>query len=415
MPCLNNYLPFIKRTVTITPADWDEQTKIATVTIDWAVEGMSVSVNPIKAYMDMFKSVDVQGVYCIEIFNGYIQFVTGTRNVIRESIELELTAYNDGRGEIVNATIVSAANNGIELNTKYDVVVENGEGRINGINPEFKWETPPYDNEGHELTALGAASGNFNNVGGSVFNGAFVTELYLKNNIKEVVNYAMQKTTILKKIYIGKNVTYMGYNNVFRNSTGLKEIEFETPRMEPLIIETSSNNYAFGECTSLEKLYIPSNVIIKGACFANCSSLKTMRFGAGVALENWNNVSFGGGLAVDDFTFEGNAPLSYFGTIFNGWAISAPFTAGKHIFVPYESLTVYSTTTNWVSYASYMNGIGTFTAGATLPTETTDGNWNLTWYATKADLKAGINPITVAPDEFDNEYGEIYCVKTAAE
>lgn len=410
MPCLNSYLPIIKRTVTVASADWDETTKTATVTADWAIAGMSVTVSPRNEYSALFRSLAVQGVYCTQVINGYVQFVTGTHSVMSESIELEITAFNDGRGAIVNTSIVPSLYNGLTSIPTYDLIVENGDARITGIKPNFKWEIPPYDGEGHEITAIGVDGwGDWNN--GSITNDIWVSEVYITNNVKKVFDFAFYQSPNLKKVYIGKQVTYIGDRVAFCNCTALSEIEFERGRTEILVIDTLSNYSTFGGCTALRELTIPENVKLSGHNFRNCTGLKTVRFESPIAMSGY--ASFNNCPAIEDCTFTSETPVSNFGDMLSSYSTSAPYSEGKYIFVPYDKLTAYTTANNWSSRAYYMNGIGKFTAGATLPAQTSDTRFNLTWYATKADLKAGTNAISVAPDTFDNGYGEIYCTKTA--
>ena len=380
MPCLNNYLQFIKRTVTITPADWDAETKLAAVQADWAVAGMSATFAPVESSMNVFTDIAVQGVYCTNILNGDLLFKSGSGATVNENITLNVTAYNDGKGIIVNASVIEAMNKGMVAYPEYSIIVSNGNGNINN---------------------------------------ATVTIKYLKNNMKYVYGNSFEQSQNLKKLFIGKNVTYIGQRNTFRNCPLLSEVIFETGRTEPITIATISNYCTLGHNSSLEELVIPDNSILRGMSFGNCANLKKVRIGAGTSFTSVsfsNGVPFNGG-NLNECTFLSETPADWnvgAGT-FNNWASTAPYTADKYCFVPYDSLTAYTTATNWASYASYMYGIGKFTSGVTLPTETTDGNWGLTWYATKADLKASNNPITIAPSEFDNEYGEIYCAKAVAE
>ena len=110
MPCLNNYLQFIKRTVTITPADWDAETKLAAVQADWAVAGMSATFAPVESSMNVFTDIAVQGVYCTNILNGDLLFKSGSGATVNENITLNVTAYNDGKGIIVNAVWLHTPN-----------------------------------------------------------------------------------------------------------------------------------------------------------------------------------------------------------------------------------------------------------------------------------------------------------------
>ena len=403
-------LPLVT-TVTITPADWDAETKLAAVQADWAVAGMSATFAPVESSMNVFTDIAAQGVYCTNILNGYLVFKSGSGAVLTETITMNVTAYNDGKGIIVNASVIEAMNKGMVAYPEYSIIVSNGNGNINNATVTIKWETPPYDDNGNALIQIGSTIDSGSNIDCK----NLIAELYLKNNMKYVYGNSFEQSQHLKKLFIGKNVTYIGQRNTFRNCPLLSEVIFETGRTEPITIATISNYCTLGHNSSLEELVIPDNSILRGMSFGNCANLKKVRIGAGTSFTSVsfsNGVPFNGG-NLNECTFLSETPADWnvgAGT-FNNWASTAPYTADKYCFVPYDSFTAYTTATNWASYASYMYGIGKYTSGVTLPIRTTDGNWSLMWYATKADLKASNNPITVAPSEFDNEYGEIYCRK----
>lgn len=410
-PSVDPDMPIFK-SLTITPADWDNTTKLAAVQADWAVAGMSATVAPAESSMNVFTDIAVQGVYCINILNGYLVFKSGSGATVNENITLNVTAYNDGKGIIVNASVIEAMNKGMVACPEYSIIVSNGNGNINNATVTIKWEIPSYDGNGNPIIQIGSTIDSGSNIDCK----NLISELYLKNNIKYVYGNSFAQSQNLKKLFIGKNVTYIGQRDTFRNCPLLSEVVFESGRTEPITIETISNYCALGYNSSLEELVIPDNSILRGMSFGNCANLKKVRIGAGTSFANVsfsNGVPFNGG-NLNECTFLSETPADWnvgAGT-FNNWASTAPYTADKYCFVPYDSFTAYTTATNWASYASYMYGIGKFTAGTTLPTKTTDNGFDLTWYATKADLKAGNNPITVAPSEFDNEYGEIYCSKS---
>lgn len=79
------------------------------------------------------------------------------------------------------------------------------------------------------------------------------------------------------------------------------------------------------------------------------------------------------------------------------------------IFIPWDS-PAYLTATNYPSPVTYLylGFVRPSTAGAALPTQTTDGAYSLTWYATSADARAETNPITVGNGK------EVYCRYTEA-
>ena len=401
MPCLNNYLQFIKRTVTITPADWDAETKLAAVQADWAVAGMSATFAPVESSMNVFTDIAVQGVYCTNILNGDLLFKSGSGATVNENITLNVTAYNDGKGIIVNAEIVGEGINGMSVtDNSFDFTTSDNGSTITNIKSVFKLVIPPYDDHGNEITAIQQSNNN-----------SVVGELYLINNIKTVGNSAFYNSSNLKKVYIGKQLTLIGAASggsirSFGNCPNLSEVVFERERTELLVIRNFDSNdaNALFYNSAIENLVIPENVQLIEKPFANCTKLKAVRYESSYGL----GYPFRNCTALEELTFTQATPVTV-GTP------TQTFNSAHYIFVPYDSFTAYTTATNWTSYASYMYGIGKFTAGASLPSTTTDGGFGLVWYATKADLKASNNPITVAPSEFDNEYGEIYCAKAVAE
>ena len=386
--------PPLTKQVTITLADWNAVTKIATVSVDWAVAGMSAIVSPDEDSMQVFKDIAVQGVYLVQILNDYLVFKSGSGVVVDSSITMNIIASDDGQGQICNAAIVAVSADGMSIeNADYTTTVTDNKAKINGINPYIKWEIPPYDEYGNEITSLASGLTNY----------AMVDELLYVNKITAVTVGASNN---LKKVVFGKNVASIAIGT-FWPSPALTDIVFERGRESLLTVQDGGDCGAFRGCTSLVNLVIPDKVFLSGAGgrggpFLYCTGLKYVRYESTSVLGG----VFGGCTALEELTFTQATPVS----------ISSPtliFNSAQYIFVPYDSLTAYSTATNWVSYAQYMYGIGTFTAGANLPTATTDGNWILVWYGTKANMKAGTNAIIVAPSEFDNEYGEIYCTKTA--
>jgi len=384
-------------TVTIAPQNWSSVSKLATVPADWAVAGMSATVSPDEDYTSVYKSTNVQGVYLAQILNGYLIFKSGTGEMLSDTIVMNIIAYEDGRGVIVNSGFVSVETNGISISSdaNYTGTLSGNELTVTAITPIFKWEVPAYDKDGHEIVGITGSSAS----------PMPLDELHLVNKVRTIGNGAFQNSSV-KKVFVGKQVTTIQEDNPFGNTTLLSEIIFERGRTALLTIKTRAGYSAFGN-SAIEKLVVPDYVTIINQSFANCTHLKELRYEStyGILRQDVYNGAFLNATALEECTFTATTPPT----------INVPaniFGNNQYIFVPYDKLTAYTTATNWVSYASNMYGIGAFTAGATLPTQTTDEAWNLTWYATKADLKAGTNPIMIAPSIFDNEYGEIYCTKT---
>ena len=405
MPCLNSCLTVENYTVTILATDWDSETKVAMVAVDWAIENMSATFSPSPDYISIFKDDKVQGVFCYGIINGYLLFKSGSGATLGQTIDMNVTAVNDGLGNIINSSIVRPNIDGMFYGADYRFNVSNGEASLSEFVPTIKrFEVPPYDNEGHPVTWLGQQSA------GSSINNSYIEEVYLINNVKNVGLYVLNSSPKLKKVFVGKQLTFIGNSNAFNSCPLLAEVIFERGRTEVLQIVNPAGAAAFSGAGAITELTIPPLVSL-GSAFGSISTLKKVRY------ESEQSPAYAfGNCSVDEFTFTQDAPVSLWSptTQFRQWATAAPYTAGKYIFVPYDKLTTYTSASGWANYAGYICGFGKFTAGATLPTQTTDEAWSLTWYATKEDLKAGTNAITTAPSTFDNEYGEIYCTKSAA-
>ena len=135
---------------------------------------------------------------------------------------------------------------------------------------------------------------------------------------------------------------------------------------------------AFQYCESLYEVTIVNpNVTIGANAFANCYSMGTLRF-------------------------EGSAP-----TVANSNAFTYLPTSCL-IFVPYSGLSGYLGGSNYPSTATYIYlGFATYTSGNTLPAQDSTSAYNVTWYASVADAKAGTNPIT------QGNGNEVYCTWAA--
>ena len=76
--------------------------------------------------------------------------------------------------------------------------------------------------------------------------------------------------------------------------------------------------------------------------------------------------------------------------------------------VPYAGLASYLSASNYPAKASYTYlGYATYASGATLPTKDSTEAYNVTWYASKDDAKAGTNAISTGNGS------EIYCTYAA--
>lgn|GEM_PF-3745451 len=403
MPYRNTLIISTKSfSVNVAASDWNAVTKIATVSADWAVAGMSAVVTPAASSFALFKSAEVEGVNCIEILDGYLQFKTATNTVLTETIVMNVSASNDGQGIITNSAIVATKINGISIiDSGITSAVTENESTITAAAPIMEWDIPPYDENGHMIKTIG------NGVAAAAL--PKIDNIIFGNNVTAIANKAFNGNTTLKKVRICKNVKNIGLvygSAVFNGCTALEEFLIDDDREDLLTIQGGyPYTYSpFTNCSSLLNIKIPKNVYMHGYCFGRGAGLKTVRYESSYGLEG----TFAECTALEELTFTQATPVS----------VTTPvtiFNSANYIYVPYDSLTAYSNAVNWASYASYLYGIGSFDEGETLPTQTTDGEWALTWYGTKEDLKAGTNAIIVAPSEFDNGYSEIYCAKTAVE
>ena len=106
---------------------------------------------------------------------------------------------------------------------------------------------------------------------------------------------------------------------------------------------TSIEDHAFSICSSLTEVAIPDSVkSIGGQAFYNCTSLTSITIPDSV--ETTGNLAFGGCIALTEITIKATTPPTLSGTN----AIPNNVTT---IYIPTGTLSVYSTATNWSSFA----------------------------------------------------------------
>ena len=199
-------------------------------------------------------------------------------------------------------------------------------------------------------------------------------------------------STVLKHLTIPSNVTSLS-NYAFYNNSNLKSISL------PKALSGIPTNTFYSNIT-LTRITIPDGVTSIGqSAFDRCFSLSSIFLPASV--DSIANYAFRDILGAASIRFYATVPATVTSSSFG-------IATGTVIYIPYSAIAAYYTAANypsktaykWFAYATYANG-------ATLPTQDTTSAYNVTWYATPEDAKAGTNAITTGNG------AEIYCTYTA--
>ena len=197
--------------------------------------------------------------------------------------------------------------------------------------------------------------------------------------------YILDVATIPKGLSIG--------NNAFANCYKVRKIATSST--------SSYGTNAFQSCLSLEKTVLPSGITSIGSTsYSGCSSLP--RFVIPSTVTSIAANAFANCYSMGTLRFEGSAPTVANSNAFTYLPVSCL------IFVPFSGLAGYLGGSNYPSTATYTYlGFATYTSGNTLPAQDSTSAYNVTWYASVADAKAGTNPIT------QGNGNEVYCTWTA--
>lgn len=201
--------------------------------------------------------------------------------------------------------------------------------------------------------------------------GYSLKNIVLPNTLTTIEQNAFVYCYALESITIPQGVTRIR-QETFNECYSLKKVDF-------LGNITSIDTKAFYDCYSLTSVTIPATVTSIGKnAFAFCYSLAKVRFLPTIPPEMTSS-AFGSRTPTD--------------CIF---------------YVPYAGLAAYLSAANYPSPSTYTYlGYATYTSGAALPAQDGTEAYNVTWYATRADAKAGTNPIT------EGNGNEIYCTYAA--
>ena len=180
-------------------------------------------------------------------------------------------------------------------------------------------------------------------IGGSAFSACCsLQNITIPSGVTSIGGSAFFNCCSLQNITIPSNVTSIG-SDVFNSCYSLQSITIPSS-------VTSIGTYAFYGCSSLQSVTIPSNVTsIKNSAFYNCYSLQNITIPSGVT--SIENNSFYHCYDILEYHIKPTTPPTLSSTnAFSG------IVAGTIIYVPSASLTTYQTTSNWSTYASYMQG-----------------------------------------------------------
>lgn len=248
----------------------------------------------------------------------------------------------------------------------------------------------------------------------------------------------------LKAVVFPKDLTIIS-NNAFSNAfNSCSSIEYISLSKG---LTDFAGGSAFNSCKSLKRITFPSTTVNVGqSCVANCDSLQSFVFPPNALMSNYalqqcysvRKVKLSSAeTQVGQYTLYRLYALSSItipSTVvsFTGYALAqcyglgeirfekttAPTSSASTVFsgvptdclllVPYAGLASYLNASNYPSSATYTYlGYATYASAATLPTKDSTEAYNVVWYATKDDAKAGTNAISTGNGS------EIYCTYTA--
>ena len=214
--------------------------------------------------------------------------------------------------------------------------------------------------------------------------GLFYKEnLVIPSNIREVGTRAFYKAQLTGKVTIPSTCELLE-SNAFQSST-MTEVDIHGGLL------VSSTN-VFSECKSLQKANIEQSSIetLANYLFSYDTALKEVYLPS--TLTGIGSTAFYGCTKLNLVKFSRETPISLNTGVFNEARTAT-------ILVPYQSFHAYFTATNYQKYSNPMYGWGNFAQGDVLPTADADGLYTITWFTSRADLTANINPITTAPSD----------------
>lgn len=208
----------------------------------------------------------------------------------------------------------------------------------------------------------------------------------------------------LKKAILPNTVTSIG-SGTFQDCYSLRQVNI------PTSLTTLPSYYVSG-CISLQSIDIPENITEIGSyAFNKCISVPYIVLPSNLSTISGNAFAYTYGAFY--IKLKSTTPPSL--SAANAFANTNTY---MKILIPFENINDYQTATNWSSSTNNIKarqrGYGYFTANTTLPTTTTDGLYNLTWYddlnavlKTTASGTPTETPVTVASAD-----GEYWCTFT---
>ena len=226
----------------------------------------------------------------------------------------------------------------------------------------------------------------------------------IPEGVKSIGDYTFQGCYSLSSVTLPSSVTSIS-QSAFTNCYSLSSITLPDS-------VTSIGNNAFGGCNSLSSVTIPDSVTsISDYTFRFCYSLSSVTLPEGVT--SIGSQVFGSCYPLSSITIP-DSVTSIGGSVFSGCSymlyikfesVTPPTVSNSNawggvststrILIPINTYGAYTTATNYPNPSTYKYFVyGTYNAGDTLPTTTTD-NYNLTWYASMDDAASQTNPISV--------------------
>ena len=225
-------------------------------------------------------------------------------------------------------------------------------------------------------TNLGSINGNLGNIGDGAFN-------------------------------TGRNTTLSGMNVKIVGSIGNSAFRYTKPSPDNFVLSRDSNITSIGDYAF--NLWNISGSVgylfdLRNSTFVNIGNYAFMEMSNGAIFYLPNTLS---SIGVAVFASNQNCTC-YFSSSSPPAIESNTFSNYTgNIFVPYNNINAYKTTTNWTSVAQYIKGWApenTFSVGETLPTVNQEG-YGLTWY-TDRECTTQISVVVDADVE-------LYCVASA--
>ena len=237
----------------------------------------------------------------------------------------------------------------------------NGLKNLNNVNINFS-----------EVTKIGASAFSYvpglktiisdkvTTVGAGAFSWSGIVTLNLPN-LTSIGNSIFMNCTSIETVILSSLTSLYDRNSMFQNLTTLKTVEL--PKLDLLGIST------FSGCTSLEELSFPAIGTTSGRrnvydnCFQNCTSLRKVDFGPGVA-HFYRQNHFNGCTNLVTLILRRTSAVNGLDNVnsFTG----TPIAAGTgYIYVPRALVDSYKSANNWSTFANQFRALEDYTVDGT--------------------------------------------------